>query len=142
MESRKRASHTKDNIKKENRRAPEREKVIAELKQNALYDTKEACELLGISTQSLRRAIAAGKVKTVRLGRFLRIPATEIDRLAKGETALLSAQEAAELLNVSIHMIRTLIKAEKIDAFRLAKSGPFKIPKSEIDRISREGIPQ
>ena len=37
-------------------------------------------------------------------------------------------------------MIRALIKSGKIEAFRLAKSGPFKIPKSELDRISREGI--
>ncbi len=142
MESRKRTQQAKDAIKTNDEEMTGREKMLAELKQNALYDTKEACELLGISTQSLRRAIAIGKIKTVRLGRYLRIPAEEISKLAKGEVALISTKEAADLLNVSLHMIRTLIKSGKIDAFRLAKSGLFKIPNSEIDRIFREGIPQ
>ena len=119
-----------------------REKMLSELKQNAFYDTKKACEILGVSQQSLRRAIAAGKIKPVRVGHYLRIPVTEIEKLTNGEVALISTQEAADLLSVSLHMIRSLIKSGKINAFRLAKSGPLKIPKSEIDRIYREGIPQ
>jgi excisionase family DNA binding protein len=134
MESRKRAPHVKGVIN------TNREKVIDDLKKNSLYDTKEACEILDISTQSLRRAISIGKIKTVRLGRYLRIPAEEIQRLTKGESALLNVQEASNLLGLSEHTIRAYIKAGKINAFRLASTGPFKIPKSEIDRISREGI--
>ena len=134
MESRKRAPHVKGVVN------TDREQVIADLKKNSLYDTKEACEILDISTQSLRRAMAIGKIKTVRIGRYLRIPAEEIQRLSRGESTLLNVQEASDLLNLTAHMIRALIKAGKIDAFRLANSGPFKIPKSEIDRISREGI--
>lgn len=134
MESRKRASHVKGLVN------TNREKVIDDLKKNSLYDTKEACEILDISTQSLRRAISKGKIKTVRLGRYLRIPSEEIQRLTKGESALLNVQEASNLLGLSEHTIRAYIKSSKINAFRLASTGPFKIPKSEIDRISREGI--
>ena len=90
MESRKRASNTKSLIVTNDEEISERGKQIADLEKNALYDTKEACDLLDISKQSLRRAIAAGKIKTVRLGRFLRIPAEEIEKLAKGESVLLT----------------------------------------------------
>lgn len=143
MEPRKRSPHSKNNVKDDTEKRANREKLLADLKKDSLYDSKEACEILGISLQSLRRAISTGSIKTVRLGaRFLRIPASEIERLAKGESVLLSVQEASELLNVSKHMIRALIKSKKINAFRLASFGPFKIPKSELDRIAQEGIPK
>ena len=143
MESRKRTPHSKVDLKKKTKSAPEpldRKKIIDTLMKNRLYDSKEVSLLLGISKQSLRRAIATGKIKTVRLGRFLRIPAEEIERLLKGETTLLSVQEAAELLNVSCGAIRALIKEGKIDAFRFADSGPFRIAQSEVMRIAQEGI--
>ena len=142
MESTKRVSRAETKARNAKHMAPKRENIMDHLKRNYLYDTKEACELLGVSTQSLRRAIAISKIKTVRLGRYLRIPVTEIAKLSQGEVALITCQEAADLLNVPISMIRRLIKAEKIKAFKLAKKGPYKIPKSEIDRIAREGITQ
>lgn len=143
MESRKRPSHSKTNSKKvanDTADLPDRKKLMEDLMKKRLYDCKEVSMLLGISGQSLRRAIADGKIKTVRVGRFLRIPAEEVDRLLKGEAVLLTVQEAADMLRVSTATIRTLIKEGKIDAFRLADSGPFKIPQSEIQRIAQEGI--
>lgn len=141
MESRKRSSHSKSNIKDNAEKRINREQTLAELKEKSLYNSKEACEILGISLQSLRRAIEKGSIKTVRLGeRYLRIPALEIERLAQGESVLLNVEEAAEILGVSKHMIRSWIKSGKINAFRLADFGPFKIPKSELDRIAKEGI--
>ncbi len=140
MESRKRASHIKNSLKRNPEETLSRDAIIANMKKNASYDSKEASELLNISIQSLRRSIAIGKIKTVRIGRYLRIPAEEIQKLSRGDSTLLNVQEASDLLNISEYMIRSLIKAGKIDAFRLTNSGPFKIPKSEIDRISREGI--
>ncbi len=143
MESRKRTPNIKSSVGKDkDTETSERSKVLKELKAKSLYDTKEACDFLGISQQSLRRAIAAGKIKTVRIGKYLRIPAEEIERITMGDLMLINVEEASELLNISVTMVRSLIKAGKIQAFRLAKSGPFKIPKSEIDRIHREGIPQ
>ena len=97
---------------------------------------------MGISLQSLRRAIALKKIKTVRLGRFLRIPAEEVERIIQGESALLTVAEAAELLNISVFTIRLLIKSGKIKAFRLANKGPWKIAKSDVERIAQEGITQ
>jgi excisionase family DNA binding protein len=117
-----------------------RKKLLADLMKNRLYDSPEACEILGISLPSLRRAIKLGRIKAVHVGRFLRIPAEEIERLVKGEEGLLSTEEAGELLNVSPSTIRALIKRGKIKAFRMANSGPFKLYKSEIERIATEGI--
>ena len=141
MESRKRLSHSKSNIKNSTEKRIDREQALSDLKEKSLYDSKEAFEILGISLQSLRRAIEKGTIKTVRLGaRYLRIPASEIERLAQGESVLLSVEEASEIIGVSKHMIRAWIKSGKISAFRLADFGPFKIPKSELDRIAKEGI--
>lgn len=145
MESRKRSSNSKANLKKAASNpipVPDRARLMEDLMKRRLYDCKEVSMLLDISGQSLRRAIADGKIKTVRVGRFLRIPSEEVQRILKGESVLLTVQEAADMLRVSTATIRTLIKAGKIDAFRLADSGPFKIPQSEIQRISQEGITQ
>lgn len=140
MESRKRSPRVKASIKSDGK--AKREQLISDLMKKRLYDSDEVRILLDISLQSLRRAIALKKIKTVRLGRFLRIPAEEVERMLQGEAALLTVAEAAELLNVSHGAIRSLIKNGKIKAFRLANKGPFKIKKSDVERIAQEGIPQ
>ena len=82
--------------------------------------------------------IRSGKVDklTKDVGKFLRIPAEEIERLVQGQEAL-SVKEAAELLNVGPKAIRSLIKDGTIQAFRLADTGPFRIPKEEIEKFIR-----
>lgn len=141
MESRKRSSRARKTKLKSESKA-RRENIISDLKKQRLYNSDEVCEILDISLQSLRRAIALNKIKTVRLGRFLRIPANEINKLLKGESTFLSVAEAAELLNVSVQTIRAHIKQGKIKAFRLANKGPWKIAKSDVERIYQEGISQ
>ena len=131
MESRKRTSDAEEGIS--------RADLIEQLKRNRLFDLKEVATILNISGQTLRRTIDAGKIKTVRIGRFVRIPAKEIDQFMNGEKTLLTVQEAAELLNVSAAAIRVLINAGKIQAFRFTGKGPFKIAKSEVERVAREG---
>ena len=105
-----------------------------------LYDSKEACKIFGVSLQTLRTAIRIGKIKTVYIGRFLRIPSEEIERLIGHDNELLTVKEAAAILSISQEAIRTLARAEKIKAFRLAADfGPFKVLKSDIERIAKEG---
>ncbi|MGK5594267.1 MAG: helix-turn-helix domain-containing protein [Parachlamydiaceae bacterium] len=101
-----------------------------------LYDSKEACELIGISLPSLRRAIHLGRIKTVYIGRFLRIPSEEIEKLVQGQDAL-SVKEAADFLNVGVIMIRNMIKDGRMKAFRLADAGPFRIPREEVEKFIR-----
>jgi|GEM_PF-5659333 len=47
-----------------------------------LLTLRQAAEALAISTRHLRRLAAAGQIRTVRLGRCLRVPASEVERLA------------------------------------------------------------
>ena len=131
MESRKRTSDAEESVS--------RADLMKQLKKNRLFNLQEVAITLSISVQTLRRIIDADKIKTVHIGRFVRIPAEEIERFVKGEKHLLAVKEAAELLNVSSAAIRALIKAGKIRAFRLAGKGPFKISKSEVERVAREG---
>jgi excisionase family DNA binding protein len=52
----------------------------------------EASELLKISDRSLRKLIALGEVRAVKLGRrIVRVPITEIDRLLAGCREIRSA---------------------------------------------------
>jgi len=47
---------------------------------------QEAADVLKISERSLRSAVAAGEVRSMRLGkRIVRIPRDEIERLRRGE---------------------------------------------------------
>ena len=117
-----------------------RQKILAELMEKRLYDSTEACEMLGISLASLRRSIKLGRIKTVFVGRLLRIPAEEIDRLMQGEQTFFTTQEAAQLLKIGPSTVTKLINTGKIKAMRLTATGPFKIPKTEIERITSEGI--
>ena len=110
------------------------------MKEKRLYDSVEACEILDIALPTLRRSIKLGRIKTVYVGRLLRIPSDEIARLMQGEEGFLDSKEAAKLLKVTTETIRKLINRGKIKAVRLTPTGPFKIPKSEIERITSEGI--
>jgi excisionase family DNA binding protein len=47
-----------------------------------LHTIQETSELLSWSQLSLRKLITAGKLKTIRLGRSVRIPSSEITRLS------------------------------------------------------------
>ena len=48
-----------------------------------LLRVAEAAEMLAISRSSLYQLVAAGEVRTVRLGRVVRIPRRELERLAE-----------------------------------------------------------
>lgn len=116
-----------------------RAQLIEHLKKNRLFSLQEVAIMLNVTVQTLRRAVNAGKIKTIHIARFVRIPTEEVERLLKGNKTVLTVKEASELLNVSAAAIRMLINAGKIQAFRLADKGTFKIAKSEIERIVREG---
>lgn len=124
-----------DKLEDDIKSPPDHRKAFLEgLMKKRLYTLKEACEILAVSLPSLRRALQSGKIKSVHVGRFVRIPVEEIERLVQGKQAL-SVQEAADLLQVGPKAIRSLINDGSIQAFRLADAGPFKIPLEEIERF-------
>jgi excisionase family DNA binding protein len=145
MESRKHSSYAKDGSLEKKldqliddiKKLPnKRQKLLEDLMKDRLYDSKEACEILSISLPSLRRSIKIGRIKTVYVGKYLRIPAHEINRLVKGEEVL-TVEEAASILNVGKIMIRNLIKSGQMEAFRFADKGPFKIPRKEVEKFMK-----
>jgi excisionase family DNA binding protein len=114
----------------------ERSQFLADLAKNRLYSSIDVCKILNISVPSLRRAIKLGRIKTVRVGKFLRITAQEVERLI-GSQKTLSVKEAAELLNVGVIMIRNLIKEGSIKALRLADKGPWRIAAEELEKFTK-----
>ena len=113
-----------------------RKLFLQELSKKRLYSSEEVCKILHISKSSLRRTIKLGRIKTVFVGRFLRITVDEVDRLI-GSQNMLSVKEAASLLNVGVETVRTLIKEESIKALRLANKGPWRIPFEEIEKFTK-----
>jgi len=116
----------------------ERSQFLEDLAKNKLYSSLEVCKILNISLPSLRRAIKLGRVKTIRIGKFLRITAQEVDRLI-GSQKTLSVKEAASILNVGVIMVRNLIKEDTIKAVRLADKGPWRIAVEEIEKFTKGG---
>ncbi len=47
----------------------------------ALYRVERFAELVQMGPSTVRRHISAGRIRSVRLGRSVRIPASEIERL-------------------------------------------------------------
>ena len=151
MEQRKRASNPSegrlniekklDKLAEDIKKLPEKRKaMLEELMQKKLIDLPEACIILGVSLPSLRRAIAIKRIRTVKLGRYLRIPADEIHRLVEESEQTLSVLEAAEVLGIKTTLLRSLLKSGKVKGFRFADAGRFRIPKHEIDRLLSEGV--
>ena len=114
----------------------ERNQFLEDLSKNRLYSSLEVCKILNISLPSLRRAIKLGRVKTIKVGKFLRITAAEVNRLI-GSQKTLSVKEAADLLNVGVIMVRNLIKEGSIKAVRLADKGPWRIAVEEVEKFTK-----
>lgn len=50
--------------------------------QRKLYSLKETAQMLGISYRAIQDWQYANRIKTVKLGRRVMVPATELDRIA------------------------------------------------------------
>ena len=53
-----------------------------------LFGIKEAARLLSVSSWSIRRWIRQRKIRSVRLGRRVLVPASEVDRLSGNATGV------------------------------------------------------
>lgn len=60
------------------------------------YTLAEAAAILGIDPSTLSRQCSAGTFPHVRIGRTVRIPVAELERLERGEPARRSALEAPD----------------------------------------------
>lgn len=48
-----------------------------------LYDLKEVAQMLGVSYLTVYNYVRQGKIKSVRVGRFLRVTQEEVERIMK-----------------------------------------------------------
>ena len=124
------------NVDEVEKLAASRNQKLEDLAKNRLYTSAEVCKILNISIPSLRRAMKLGRIKTIKLGRFLRIKAEEVERLV-GSQNTLNVKEATALLNVGVTLVRTLIKDGSIKAVRLADKGPWRIAFEEIEKFTK-----
>ena len=51
------------------------------------YTVEEAARILGISRSSAYEAARKGEIPTIRIGKLLRVPAAQLDRLLEGGTS-------------------------------------------------------
>lgn len=117
---------------------PRRRKVLEELLNKKLLDSKEVCEILGVSLATVRRWLARGEIKSVKVSRFIKFPSEEIFRLVQHQEAL-SVPQVAQILGVGILTIRNMIKRGEINAFRISGTGHYRIARGEIERIIHGG---
>jgi len=48
-----------------------------------LYDLKEVAQMLGVSYLTVYNYVRQGRIKSVRVGRFLRVTQEEVERIMK-----------------------------------------------------------
>jgi excisionase family DNA binding protein len=58
--------------------------VRGQIQAEGLLTVREAAAVLNVSTETIRRRLKDGELRGVQLGRVLRVPASEVDRVLSG----------------------------------------------------------
>lgn len=120
-------------------RLPEkRRKMLEGLLKKKLLDSKEVCEILGVSLPTLRRWMARKEIKFVKVSRYVRFPSEEVFRLVENQEAL-SVSEVSKILGVGVLTVRNMIKRGEINAFRMSDLGNYHITRAELERFMKKG---
>jgi len=104
-----------------------------------LYTMSEALKLLGINYTNLRRHIREGRIKYLRKGNLLLIPAEEINRLLRIKKSWLTAKEVMNTLNISKQTLYTWIKKGKLHPIRVGRKSYFSPKEVEAIRKKKAG---
>ena len=72
------------------------DETMAPESRSRFYTLKEAAEVLGVNPSTLSRQCAAGQFPHVRIGRSVRIPIAEVDRLERGEPSRSSLMDVPD----------------------------------------------
>ena len=73
---------------------------------------KEAASILNVNPPTISRQCAAGKFPHVRIGRTIRIPAAEVERLERGEPARDSMLDVPDYTTDTPSMFETIPDAD------------------------------
>ena len=84
------------------------DETMAPESRSRFYTLKEAAEVLGVNPSTLSRQCAAGQFPHVRIGRSVRIPIAEVDRLERGEPSRSSMMEVPDYVTDTPSMFDTL----------------------------------
>ena len=76
------------------------------------YTLKEAAEVLGVNPSTLSRQCKAGQFPHVRIGRSVRIPIAEVDRLERGEPSRTSMMDVPDYVTGTPSMFDTLERTD------------------------------
>ena len=76
------------------------------------YTLKEAAEVLGVNPSTLSRQCKAGQFPHVRIGRSVRIPIAEVDRLERGEPSRSSLMDVPDYVTGTPSMFDTLERTD------------------------------
>lgn len=113
----------------------ERKEMLQEAITQKAYSPKDAATLLGISLMTVRRLMAAGKLKFFRIGtKRIRISADEIEPY----TNSVDISTAAKTLGVHPLTIRRLIKSGRLKAIRLGHF--YRIANTDLEHIIQGGL--
>lgn len=124
-----------------------------------LYTIKEISDLTGISETVLIRFVMLKKINTLRIGKSIRITEQELDRLIKnlsgkresrGETILFeeknvpviyTAEEIAEILNLSVDNVWLLLKSGELKGFKIRQGrSSWRIPERYLNEFIEKRI--
>lgn len=101
------------------------------------YTIKEVAEKLGLSTGTVTKLIASGKIKSVKVGKSVRVPDSAFEefemagKIRKPKDTFTVA-EVADMFKITPQTVRKFIHSKQIKAVKHGRS--FYIPKSEIEK--------
>ena len=76
------------------------------------WKQQEAAEVLGVNPSTLSRQCSAGQFPHVRIGRSVRIPIAEVDRLERGEPSRTSMMDVPDYVTGTPSMFDTLERTD------------------------------
>jgi excisionase family DNA binding protein len=113
-----------------------------------LYTIEQAADILGLSEKETTRLISLGEIQAVLVGKKIRVTQKSLDSF---ESALISAkpsaegpilysaEQVAEILQLSLDNVWKLLKEKRIKGFKIREGrSSWRIPKDALDEFIRE----
>jgi excisionase family DNA binding protein len=113
-----------------------------------LYTIEQAADILGLSEKETTRLISLGEIQAVLVGKKIRVTQESLDNF---ESALISArpsaegpilysaEQVAEILQLSLDNVWKLLKEKRIKGFKIREGrSSWRIPKDALDEFIRE----
>jgi len=113
-----------------------------------LYTIEQVADILGLSEKETTRLISLGEIQAVLVGKKIRVTQKSLDNFesalisARPSTEgpiLYSAEQVAEILQLSLDNVWKLLKEKRIKGFKIREGrSSWRIPKDALDEFIRE----